>query len=70
MDVSHEDAALVYAHACRAWYGKRALRVVKDQVRALDRTGDHDGVKAWSLVADKLRHMSSHQPLRENGKLY
>jgi phosphoenolpyruvate synthase/pyruvate phosphate dikinase len=62
MNISLEDAAFIYARACRAWYGKRALRVVKDQISALDRTGDRDGVRAWSLVADKLRHMPEHQP--------
>lgn len=70
MNLSLEDAAFIYARACRAWYGKRALRIVKDQVGTLDRMGDRDGVRAWSLVADKLRHMSKHHPVKEDGKLY
>ena len=54
MQVTIEDAAVMYARACRAWYGPRAARIVKGKIEELRRAGDEDGVKAWSQVADQL----------------
>jgi hypothetical protein len=54
MHVSPDDAAAIYARACRAWYGKRAPRVVKKRIEELRRAGDLGGVEAWTQVADKL----------------
>ena len=44
----------MYARACRAWYGKRALKVVNDQIRHLQKRGDHKGVVIWGEVATQL----------------
>lgn len=44
----------MYARACRAWYGPRASRVVKNRIEELRRAGDQEGVTAWSQVADQL----------------
>jgi hypothetical protein len=72
MHVSQEDAAIMYARACRAWYGKRASNVVADKLRELQRRGDAGGVAAWGRVAlalsqsKKLRHHSR----AALGKLY
>jgi hypothetical protein len=57
MYVSDEDAAVIYARACRAWYGKRAAGVVKKRIEELRRAGDIKGVVAWSQVADKLSQL-------------
>jgi hypothetical protein len=54
MHVSRDDAAAIYARACRAWYGKRAPRIVKKRIEELRRCGDLGGVEAWTQVADKL----------------
>ena len=54
MYASLDDAADIYARACRAWYGKRAPRIVKKRIEELARAGDAKGVEAWSQVADKL----------------
>jgi hypothetical protein len=54
MHVSNEDAAAIYARACRAWYGERALRVVTGRMRELQRRGDAGGVAAWARVAAAL----------------
>jgi hypothetical protein len=73
MDVSPEDAAAIFARACRAWYGKRALRVVNSKVRELERRGDAGGVAAWSRVAVALSQTKKfHQDRRDEalGKLY
>ena len=54
MYASLDDATAIYARACRAWYGKRAPRVVKKRIEELKRAGDAKGVEAWTQVADKL----------------
>jgi hypothetical protein len=54
MYASLDDATAIYARACRAWYGKRAPRIVKKRIEELKRAGDAKGVEAWTQVADKL----------------
>ena len=73
MRVSQSDAAVIYARACRAWYGKRASKVVADQIRRLKRRGDAEGVAIWTIVADRLsEHNVVHKPHpgEMRGKLY
>jgi hypothetical protein len=66
MHVSRDDAAAIYARACRAWYGKRAPRIVKKRIEELRRSGDLGGVEAWTEVADKLSLLQNktQQPAR------
>jgi hypothetical protein len=59
MHANLEDAAVIYARACRAWYGKRAPRIVKKRIEELRRAGDAGGVEAWMQVADKLSLLQS-----------
>jgi hypothetical protein len=33
------DAAIMYARACRAWYGRRAPRIVRNKIAQLQRKG-------------------------------
>jgi hypothetical protein len=54
MEFTYEHAAIMYSRACRAWYGPRAHRIVRKRIEELARAGDHDGVRAWSQVADQL----------------
>jgi hypothetical protein len=54
MDVTEQEAASMYARACRAWYGRRAPRVVKDTIKQLRAKNDEAGVRMWSLVAEEL----------------
>jgi hypothetical protein len=73
MEVSSHDAAVIYARACRAWYGKRAVRVVSEQVRNMKRRGDAGGLAMWSTVADRLTELDAvhKRPDAElHGKLY
>jgi hypothetical protein len=62
MHVSIEDAAAIYARACRAWYGRRALRVVVNKMNELERRGDTSGVVAWGKVAMVLRQSKKGPP--------
>jgi hypothetical protein len=59
MQASLDDATAIYARACRAWYGKRAPRIVKTRIEELRRAGDFKGVEAWTQVADKLSRLPS-----------
>ena len=54
MNVSYDEAMIIYARACRAWYGRRALRVVTQKLDELRVQGDADGVAAWTRVAALL----------------
>ena len=57
MKITKEDAAAMYARACRAWYGRHAPRIVQSKIQQLQRRGDSDGVEAWSEVARQLSQM-------------
>jgi hypothetical protein len=59
MYATADEVALIYARACMAWYGKRALRVAKQQVLVLQGRGDKRGVEAWSKVAEKIAQIQS-----------
>ena len=63
MEFTSEDAAVMYARACRAWYGRRAPRIVKDRIEELRRAGDQGGVRAWSQVADQLEQLQKSKGL-------
>jgi hypothetical protein len=59
MRVTSEDAAIMYARACRAWYGRSAPRIVRDKIEELRRAGDHGGVIAWLQVANQLEQLQN-----------
>src|SRR6516162_6700632 len=59
MEFTSEDAAVMYARAYRAWYGRRAPRIVKDKIEELRRAGDDSGVIAWSQVARQLEQLQA-----------
>ncbi len=73
MYVSSDDAAVIYARFCHAWYGNRAPVIVTHRIRELQRAGDLGGVRAWTRVADKLPNSTRNRKVRhrgKNGKLY
>jgi hypothetical protein len=45
MHITEEDAALMYARACFAWYGPNATRIVRKRIRELERANDAPGVR-------------------------
>ena len=57
MFVTEKEAAVIYAMACRSWYGARANSVV--QIKKLMAKGDGKGVKAWQQVARALEDLST-----------
>ena len=54
MFVTDEEAAEMYARACRSWYGAKAKSVVRAKIRALKAKGDDKGAEAWERVARAL----------------
>jgi hypothetical protein len=69
-----QDEIVMYARACRAWYGRRAARVAMRQAEHLKRRGDISGVDAWTKVATEVTRLQSSgdRSRRRNasGKLY
>jgi hypothetical protein len=57
MFVTDEQAADIYARACRRWYGPKAKSVAKSKVRALKAKGDYKGVSAWHQVVLALERV-------------
>jgi hypothetical protein len=54
MFVTEEEAAEIYAKACRSRYREEAKLVVNSKIRALKAKGDSKGVRAWTLVRHSL----------------
>ena len=54
MFVTEEEAAEIYAKACRSWYRDEAKSVVNSKIRALKARGDSKGVRAWTQVRHSL----------------
>jgi hypothetical protein len=55
--VTIDEAADIYARACVAWYGARALPIVRQQVLLMQKRRDKSGVEAWTKVALALERM-------------
>jgi hypothetical protein len=62
MHITEDDAAFIYARACRAWYGRRAKHVVNNRIKELQRERDEAGVRIWNRVADHLTRLSKRSP--------
>ena len=65
MEITDEEAADMYARACRAWYGPRAQGIVREKIRQLQQQGDLGGVRAWSAVARQLARVPASKLERE-----
>jgi hypothetical protein len=63
MHVTPEEAAKIYAQACRAWYGPRARRIVLSKVQEMRTRGDRSGIKAWEQVAAELETTPQQQKM-------
>jgi hypothetical protein len=61
MHVTEQEAAEMYARACRRWYGLDAHSVVNSKIKRLMAKDDAKGVKAWQLVAHALEQLQ-HEP--------
>src|SRR5262245_54912151 len=67
MFVTEEEAAEIYARACRRWYGVKAKSVVSSKIEALKAKGNHKGVKAWNEVHRSLKSQELWANFTSNG---
>jgi hypothetical protein len=61
--VTEEQAASMYARACRAWYGRRAPKVVNDTLKRLRAANDESGVRMWTLIDEALPDVRPRKPI-------
>jgi hypothetical protein len=63
MFVTEEEAADIYAKACRSWYREEAKSVVNSKIQALKARGDNKGVRAWTQVCRSLERQEQNEGL-------
>ena len=59
MPITADDAAFVYARACRSWYGNRARRMIMSQIEELRRGDDPQALKICKLIAEELSKLDA-----------
>jgi hypothetical protein len=70
IEVTEREAASMYARACRAWYGRRAPRVIKDKIKELCAKNDESGVRIWTLVAEALSDRRTNHPVGARPQIF
>jgi hypothetical protein len=60
----NQDEIVMYARACRAWYGGRAARIARTKASDLQHRGDTSGFEAWTRVADEVTRLQSNSGAR------
>jgi hypothetical protein len=72
MQLGVRDAAAMYATACCAWYGAKALKVAHESIRRYKRRGDGGGVAMWTEIAAVVSALQAKNRRRAEarGKLY
>jgi hypothetical protein len=59
MQVTADEAAFVYARACRSWYGGGARRMIMLQMEALRNAGDPRALRICKLIAEELSKLDA-----------
>jgi hypothetical protein len=59
MQITADEAAFVYARACRSWYGGGARRMIMSQMEELRNAGDPRALKICKLIADELTKLDA-----------
>jgi hypothetical protein len=59
MQVTADEAAFVYARACRSWYGGGARRMIMSQMEALRHAGDPRALRICKLIAEELSKLDA-----------
>ena len=72
MQVGRSEAAAIYARACCAWYGAKALKIAQESIRRCRRREDATGVEIWTEIARLISEMKARNPRRAiaRGRLY
>jgi hypothetical protein len=64
MYLTLDDAIAMYARACRAWYGKKAVSVIMKTATECRQRGDLEGEVVWGRVAESIPTIG--EPLYRN----
>jgi hypothetical protein len=59
MQITADEAAFVYARACRSWYGRGARRMIMSQMEELRHAGDPRALKICKLIAEELSKLDA-----------
>jgi hypothetical protein len=59
MQITADDAAFVYARACRSWYGGRARRMLMSQMEELRQGDDPRALRICKLIAEELSKLDA-----------
>ena len=43
MNVTLDEAIVIYARACRKWFGRKAIEKIEERIEQLGRAGDLQG---------------------------
>jgi hypothetical protein len=59
MQITADEAAFVYAQACRSWYGGGARRIIMSQMEELRDAGDPRALRICKLIAEELSKLEA-----------
>jgi hypothetical protein len=65
MQITADEAAFVYARACRSWYGGGARRMITSQIEQLRYAGDPRALRICKLIAEELSKLDAER--RDDG---
>lgn len=54
MQITANEAVVMFARYCRARFGKGASKQVREKAKALKKSGDNEGHDVWNRVADEI----------------
>jgi hypothetical protein len=66
MQITADEAAFVYARACRSWYGSGARRMIMSQMEQLRYVGDPRALRICKLIAEELSKLDAER--RDEGQ--
>jgi hypothetical protein len=66
MQITADEAAFVYARACRSWYGGGARRMIMSQMEQLRYAGDPRALRICKLIAEELSKLDAER--RDEGR--
>jgi len=58
MQITEDEAIVMFARYCRARFGKSAIQRVRAKAKALEQRGDTKGHHIWNRVADEIETKS------------
>lgn len=62
MQITSDEAVVMFARYCRARFGETASQKVRAKAQALHKRGDIEGHKVWNKVADEIEKRSKQHP--------